>query len=121
MRSKIKKLGIFFGDNDFSHIVERVLQVFLDGDKQCVYTKSQIAQLFNAMAGPIMWARRGHSEGEYSEQTFPQYPYLTIDESNIYLDDEVDQLIIRAQGDCNGEFVYIDFDPPRDCPAMYVF
>lgn len=116
---EIKKLGILFGDNDFSQVIKSVLTIFLKGN-YCIFTKREIVQLFNQIAGAVTWIHTG-SRKRQNEQYFPKYPYLHITEKSVFINEEVDQFIVKTSGDCNCEFVYIDRDPPKDCPNIFCF
>lgn len=107
---EIKKLGVSLHDNDFEQILKHVLQIFLVNGI-CEFSKREVVQLFNQIAGAIYWIYCGEcTDDDYWAKNFPQNPYLRVTENQILLNEEVTQFIDKTGRDCNWEFVYLDFD-----------
>lgn len=101
-----------FRDNDFYFTCTSFLKALLP-DKEFThplasdikFTKSKVVQLFNAIVPSLYLLKQ--NAWRYQE-TDPSY--FKITENNVYLDDEVDQYMVKTRGDYNGEFFVVDFE-----------
>lgn len=113
IRNGTKKLGIWFGDNDFYYTCTAFLRVLLPDENfthfraaDLTFTKAQVVELFNGMT-PSLYLLKQNAWG-YPSGHIPNY--LKITEDKVFLDDEVDKFIAdKGPGWANGEFFAVDF------------
>lgn len=114
------KIGINFGDNDYTPVIRDFFDLFIiptfinrgDGHMVTHLTSSMIVELFNTH---LPYLKRYH-EFQFHSNWYPQYKtlydfplckgYLIINESQVYFDDERRGIIWDWNGDNNGSFVF---------------
>ena len=110
----MKKLAINFMDNDFSRTIRAIGNSFLNYynlNGQFDFDKKQTISLWNELSYGIYLLHQNEFRYTNShEQSLRSY--LKIDESNIHIDDEVDNFYYRQvdQGQGNFASVFIWFD-----------
>lgn len=108
-----KRVGIRFDDNDFFYTCSAFMKVLLPDERftrhqarELTFTKAQIVELFNGMSLALYMLKQ-------NAWGYPPGPniaaYLKINESAVYLDDEVDKYMADNFGGGNGEFFAVDF------------
>lgn len=106
------KIGINFGDNDFTTTIESFLALLKSGvgnhhsrEHHTLYnryTKEHIARAFNQSASGIYWMKQN---GFCYDTDSEMCKYLQISENNVYIDVEVDAMNLE---DNNCEFHWIE-------------
>lgn len=117
----LKQIGIRFGDNDFRYTVLPFMDLLLPNDytshgllEPChkgpdapmtvAFTKAQIVELFNRLAYGLYLMKQNGWTYEVSATTDK---YLTIEENDVFFDEEVAAFI--AAGNLNHDFFCVDF------------
>lgn len=111
------KILIRFGDNDFWSTFHGVLAIFLEAwqhNEKNDFTKKQICEIINETSLGVYMVRQ--NQFEYSNgSTMPEHfehirKYLKIDETNIYINEEVDKYLQDIAHDGNCENFVLDTD-----------
>lgn len=98
----------FPGDNDFITVMFEIGNILLRFEKynnrhhEDDFTKQEVAEFFNGAATPIYKLFRG-------KETYPIGNYLTIKEKDIYINEEVDEILKTYSQWGNGDSVLIDY------------
>lgn len=110
----MKKLAINFMDNDFHRTIKNIGNLFLhyyNLNGEFRFDKSQTIKLWNELSyGIYLLYQNEFRYFDSNEQSLRGY--LKIDDSNIFIDDEVDNFYYRQvdQGQVNHASVFIWFD-----------
>lgn len=111
-----KQIGIYFGDNDFYYTVMPFLEMLLPGEhtghraKDHTFTKAEIVELFNEMAYGFYLAKQSGWQYNTSDDDRTRVKkYLKINESRVYLDNELTEFINKNPGRFNADIYCVDF------------
>lgn len=119
----LKQIGIRFSDNDFSSTLLSFMNLLLPDDytnhtEPChkgpdapmtvSFTKEQIVELFNKLAHGLYLMKQN---GWRHKDSGTVDKYLTIEEKNVFFNEEVKAYIERDDGGhLNHEFFCVDFE-----------
>lgn len=105
----IEKVIVRFpGDNDFHRIMFEFGHILLRFEKNAnryytpnTFTKQEVAEFFNSIATPIY---KFFCDGKNA-----LVDYLTIEEKDVYINEEVDEVLKTYSQWGNGDSVFIDY------------
>lgn len=113
-RPEITAIGIDFGDNDFHTTFEAVLKILqlaiyergFQGCRRFPTTREGICAFVNALSFGAyqVFQNWGSSTPQDLERT---EDYLQVDESQILLNEEIDEHLANDDGNFNGHFHYM--------------
>lgn len=116
---KFIKIGVNFGDNDFGGVAYKFFQNLELEDRNWyknieeipeIITKSKLVYLWNSIVPKLYLMSKIPYINQQTE--FNPEEYFKIDESEVYLNDEVDKFLEEhTEGErpwFNGEFIYIN-------------
>lgn len=114
----MRRLGIRFGDNDFSTTCTWFLRLILPeppvwevAPRSVTFTRAQVVTLFNETALGIYLMKQNRFEYDMEPAEVEHIrAYLRITEDQVYIDDEVGAYVEGNQEMLNGEFFAVDFD-----------
>ncbi len=117
-----KVIGIFFGDNDFSHPIRFFLESiaeYMRDDFGLNLTKENIVKRFNSCASALCTL----TEQDFSEIREGAHNYLVIDVENVYFDDEVAECIKTQRNGYgfNCDFHVVDTQTYTDDGKPYIY
>ena len=112
------KIGIYFGDNDFWRTSEAFLKVLKSGElnhhadanKLTLkerYTKQRIVNLFNKIGESLYWINQN---GFSYDLQWNASEYLQIDLDDVYLDEEIKELLKSKDYDNEGEYTFVSLE-----------
>lgn len=112
-----KVIGINFKDNDFCQVARGFLAGLIHTGID-IYDKEKVVKVWNASSEGLYRLYQNPFEYNHDEQPGRIGQYLTIDEDDVYFDEEVDQYL--AKEFLNSEFCVIDCRNPHTGPYAYI-
>lgn len=107
------RVAILFGDNDFYYTNMAFMKVLAElfyncRDDRTTVTKEEIVNLFNSLAYQIYMFTTHVSHPESPHDHLKKC--LQINDSRVYLNDEIDKKLETYNQWGNGDFFYVDLD-----------
>lgn len=106
-----RKLGLKFGDNDFTRTFQALLRLMRDNGLECydLNDKAKLVRLINRALPGVYWIAQdcGYSDDSVAEIASVK-DYIQLREHNIYVDHEVDEFLERQGSNLNHDFHVLD-------------
>lgn len=110
MKTKLKVIGIRFGDNDFNSTCRAFLEIInLAGIERYDHlSKEEFLELFNRSAPGIYWVAQNQFRYEKDNTYTEKYIREQMNVSCIYFNEEVKKYLEDPKTFLNGEFFVLD-------------